>query len=205
MMERQMLLEKITDQLSQFQCKIGILNKNGLNDANIYAQDVICRLFNAIYGFQLQNLNREKVTVEAIDLGDKENRVAVQVTSECSSTKIKETIRLFIKNKLFIDYDRLIIAIIGSKKKYTSIFDTAGTFQFDKKEDIIDIFSFVSDVKNSSLEKQHEILLILEEELEGRSEITLMQQAETVDTLEMKITARCRSKLIPAGVTSRMA
>ena len=205
MMERQVLLDKITDQLSRFQCKIGILNKNGLNDANIYAQDVICRLFNVIYGYQLVNLNREKATIEAIDLGDKESRVAVQVTSDNSNTKIKETINLFIKKKLYVDYDRLIIAIIGSKKNYKSTFTTDDTFQFDKRTDIIDIKCLVSDIKNCSIEKQREILSILEEELEGRSTRTLIQQEETVDTLEKKITARCRSKLISVGVTSETA
>ena len=71
------------------------MNNQGLYDANIYAQDILCRLYNTVFGIQLNNLNKEKTTVEGIDLGDTENRIAVQVTSENNSTKIKETIRIF--------------------------------------------------------------------------------------------------------------
>ncbi len=89
MLTRQILSEQIGDQLVYLKRKITIMNKQGLYDANIYAQDIICRLYNTIFGFQLKNLNKEKTTVEGIDLGDTDNRIAVQVTSENSSTKIK--------------------------------------------------------------------------------------------------------------------
>ena len=74
MLTRQTLSEQIGDQLAFLKCKIQIMNKQGLYDTNIYAQDILCRLFNTIFGFQLKNLNKEKTTVEGIDLGDSENR-----------------------------------------------------------------------------------------------------------------------------------
>ena len=53
----------------------------------------------------------------AIDLVDPKNRIAVQVTSDNSSTKIKHTIEEFNKNKAYQSYDRLIVLILTQKKK----------------------------------------------------------------------------------------
>ena len=101
MVTRVSLAEQICDRLDSLQTRIKIMNKQGLYDANIYAQDIICRLFNAAYGFNLTNLNKEKVTMEGIDLGDEENRISVQVTSDNTSTKIKKTIDNYIKCKYY--------------------------------------------------------------------------------------------------------
>ena len=181
------------------------MNRQGLLDCNIYAQDILCALFNAVFDYHLVNLNKLTTTVAGIDLGDKENRIAVQVTSDNSSTKIKETIRLFIDKKLYLQYDRLIIAIIGNKKNYTAVFNTEGKFGFDIIHDVIGFPEIALYIKDLPLEKQQRILSILQEELEGASTIGSNSAKMDLQTLEKQITARCRSKLLATGINVELA
>ena len=201
MLTRAFLAEQVSDYLARLKSKINIMSRQGLYDVNNYAQDIICRLYNAAYDYRLVNLNKEKTTVEGIDLGDKQNRVAVQVTSENTSGKIKETIRIFNEKELYKEYDRLIIALLVDKKKYTATFDTKGFFTFSVQNDIIDLSDLALYVKNCSLEKQQKIVDILLEEFEYKSTFVF----SNIETLEKQITARCRSKLISIGVTETLA
>lgn len=52
----------------------------------------MCDLLNLTYDYELENLNREKMNYPGIDLGDRYNRVAVQITSESDREKIEKTI-----------------------------------------------------------------------------------------------------------------
>ena len=205
MLKRQQLTEKICDHLIAFSQRITIMNTQGLFDSDIYAQDIICRLFNEAFDYHLVNLNKTTITVKGIDLGDKENRIAVQVTSENTSTKIKDSIRLFIENKLFMDYDRLLFAFLTNKKDYTATFNTDDKFDFDIKRDVIDLPGFASLVKNLSLEKQERILDILEEEVRNTADGGSLSAKVDLQTIEKQISARCRSKLVAAGITDEMA
>ena len=76
------------------------------------------------------------------------NRIAVQVTSDNSSTKIKHTIEEFNKNQsVSVLYDRLVVLILTQKKKYSSNFDTQGLFSFEKARDIWDVEKLIKDVR----------------------------------------------------------
>lgn len=205
MLTRQTLSEQIGDQLVFLKCKIIIMNKQGLYDTNIYAQDILCRLYNTIFGFQLKNLNKEKTTVEGIDLGDIENRIAVQVTSENNSTKIKETIRIFNEKQLYKSYDRLIIGMLSDKKQYSTQFDTNNLFCFDARNDIIDFNDLALLIKDCSIEKQKEVFDILSEELGDKATVDCYTEIVDIQAVEKQLTARCRSRLISAGIADELA
>ena len=205
MLTRQTLSEQIGDQLVFLKRKITIMNNQGLYDANIYAQDILCRLYNTVFGIQLNNLNKEKTTVEGIDLGDTENRIAVQVTSENNSTKIKETIRIFIEKQLYKDYDRLIFGMLSDKKKYRTQFDTNHLFCFDAQSDIIDFNDLALHIKDCSIEKQKEVFDILNEELGNKTTVDCYTEKNNIQAVEKQITARCRSRLISAGIADELA
>ncbi len=204
MLKREMLTDQIIQQLMVLKNTIEIKNQFGLYNDNIYAQDIICRLFNSAFGYELINLNRERITTAGIDLGDKKNRIAVQVTAENDSEKIKESIQQFIKNGYKKDYDRLIISILGKKKKYRTQFGTKDEFEFNASRDIIDFSDFASYAFYLELEKQQEILDILNDELcNSRQEPP--QANETIGTFEKRIYAYCRAKLFSAGISDQLA
>src|SRR5690606_21525791 len=137
-MYKELYLKNIVDYLATLVRQVELRNSINLYDINILAEDFYVGLLNYVYGFDLKNLNIVEKNASAIDLGDKKNKTAIQVTSDNSSTKIKETIRKFIENKLYEDYDTLYILILTTKKNYKVYFDTKGLFAFSKKENILD-------------------------------------------------------------------
>ena len=61
------------------------------------------QILNLLYGYNLQSTNAKKGNYPAIDLADNVNKIAIQVTSNTSSSKIKETLEK-IKQTDFQNY-----------------------------------------------------------------------------------------------------
>jgi hypothetical protein len=77
-------------------------------DANIEAEGFYASLLNALFGWSLVNGNWDgKGNLDSIDLEDRQNRIAVQVTSTMNVAKIRKTLETFIPNHSQ-DFDRLV-------------------------------------------------------------------------------------------------
>lgn len=148
--KKQTLLQSIADNLSFNSGSIALENALGLFDSNRGAQDFFRQLLELVCGFKnLKNLDKlnDKTNYYAIDLGDESARVAFQITTDNSSTKIKDTIKKFNKYKLYEKYDRLVIFIIGKKKNYTATFPTNSKLEFDTDKDIWDDTDFIKQIE----------------------------------------------------------
>ncbi|NPV54884.1 MAG: SMEK domain-containing protein [Firmicutes bacterium] len=137
-------------------------------DLNHVAEIVLIPLFKIVYGLDnLKNLNtEEEANYPGIDLGDDVARVAVQVTATSESEKIKDTLRKFVKYKLYEKYDRLIIYILTEKQRsYSgSGFDEIiqGRITFDKNRDIMDYRDMLREIGSFQIDKISCIENILE-------------------------------------------
>lgn len=80
-----------------------------LFDINKVSENVFRDLFNDSFGWKLANLNFDEKNIDSIDLGDDQNKIAIQVTSTVTSDKIKKTVEGFEKNSRFQRFSRLII------------------------------------------------------------------------------------------------
>ena len=118
MLTRQKLISEINSKLAWIKASVELNCSLNLLDCNIHMEHFLIGLLNRIYGYSLVNLNAEESNFISIDLGDREKRIAIQVTSDNTSTKIKETLKKFFENHYERDFDTLIIVIIGSKKRY---------------------------------------------------------------------------------------
>ena len=74
-------------------------------------------LLNMLYGWNLVDLNIEKANHPAIDLGDIDKGLAVQVTADGSTTKMKETISKLEKHGLNETYKIILFVIISAQQK----------------------------------------------------------------------------------------
>jgi len=72
-------------------------------------ETIVKKTFNILENWQLENLNILKVNFPAIDLADKQNKVALQVTTNASPAKILKTIYKFEELGLDKIYQKLII------------------------------------------------------------------------------------------------
>lgn len=92
--------------------------KRGNYDITKGAENFFRDLLNIVYHTGLVNLNDEIDNHPAIDLGCAGSKLAVQVTAENTSTKIKETLEGFYEHKFDAQYQSLLILILTSKRDY---------------------------------------------------------------------------------------
>ena len=140
------------------------------SDINLASEGVLIPLLSEIYGHtNLENLNvSEGSNFPAIDLGDKEKRIAYQITSTPTSEKIKDTLKKFVTHKLYEKYDRLVIYILTEKQKngyqgkgFDEIIEDK--FCFDKENDILDYKDLLKEISGLPLERLHKVENILEQ------------------------------------------
>lgn len=115
-MERKKLLLNISESLSRFSGEVDILIANGEYDISIHAENVLIPLLNEIFGYTLVNANTIKKNFPAVDLVDKANRVAFQVTASVLKAKFRETLTKFIRHDLDREYDVLYILVISTRE-----------------------------------------------------------------------------------------
>lgn len=85
------------------QSKVKLSNQLNLMDINILCENQVMRALNMLFDWKLYNANSKSQNTEALDLIDNENHIAIQVTSNIRSSKIKETIAKAQKTP-FADY-----------------------------------------------------------------------------------------------------
>jgi len=161
--------DRIKELMTRFVTEINVASAMGSTDINRTSENVLIPLLSEIYGHtELKNLNvSEGSNSPGIDLGDKKAKTAYQITSRRDSEKIKDTLRTFVKNKRYEEYDRLVIYILTEKREYQGRgFDEIiqGKFSFDKKNDILDYRDLLKEISGfSSVDKLRKIENILEE------------------------------------------
>lgn len=163
---RERYLDTITERLSVLVSYVSLKNSLQRFDINHAAEDFYAEFLNLIYGYELENANNVTPDITAIDLVDKTNRLAIQVTSNTSSDKVKDTLRSCQKKEYYKSIDRLIILIITNKKDHKRAYANlpdAG-IPFDPNTDIWDCSDIIHDI--SSLKKSVEQLKSIAEFLE---------------------------------------
>lgn len=168
-MNRKKAIDRISELLSRFRSEVETLNSQSLYDINIHAENVIIPILNKIYGFSLKNANLEEKNSSAIDLIDKENRIAIQVTSTANSDKIKHTLNQYKQLKNRDEFDVLLVYIITKKQRSYSqkIFDEIvdGDFEFSYKTNILDYENLLTEVNTwIALPKINNVVELLEQE-----------------------------------------
>jgi adenylate kinase family enzyme len=168
-MNQEQILYRISQLLSRFREQVKILNSNGEFSINTHAENILIKVLNEIYECDLENVNySENKIYPSIDLRDKSNKIAIQVTSTADLKKVKHTLTKFIEKGIYKDYDRLFIFIITEKQsKYDqSKIDvvTNGKFMFKDKSiiDRTDIYLELN--KQNDLKKINRICTLLEEQ-----------------------------------------
>jgi hypothetical protein len=112
------VINQFREELSALSREIESAVAMGHLDINKICEDVFCGIFKELYDFRkLRNLNgEERQHFPGIDLADDDARVAIQVTSDKSLEKIKDSLKKVIKHGLHEKYDRIIIYNLTRKQ-----------------------------------------------------------------------------------------
>ena len=139
-------------------------------DINLATETIVAGLLNLVYGYRLKNANVLKANMHAIDLFDSENRIAIQVTSDTSLRKIRNTLSLFKKEQYRKSFNRLIFFYIIKKapkrKKINCSLPDAG-IDFNIESDVWDYANVLRSLSDSEtpLDKLYDITTYLDEQL----------------------------------------
>lgn len=165
MLVREDCVEFITTQLAIIKSKVELCSSLNLLNINIHMESFMCGLLNLVYSYNLVNLNNAQANYTSIDLGDRANRIAFQVTSNTKNTKILHTIGGFVANGYDKDFDRLMVLIIGLKKNYRSNFVAKNGFSVSKDTDIIDFRDLLSKINSMDTTALQQIVRYLQQEM----------------------------------------
>lgn len=127
-MNSQEYLYQIGLYLAWFESQVAIENGTNYFDINKHAERFLIPILNEVFKGKFERLEYEDINYPAVDLGDKGQRIAVQVTSETGYGKITRTIDGFITYKKYRDFDQLYHIIIDKD------------FKTSKKQEDVDNF-----------------------------------------------------------------
>jgi len=186
MNKRDTYIKKISHSLAILRTEIEQLNKINLTDYNIIAENFYCDLLK-FYGYKLNNLNETNKNADSIDLVDKENKIAIQVTSRNDTTKIHDTIQGFYNNPDYNEYKQLIMLLIGkSKLDYPKTdFTKDNLFAFNKKKDIIDVDDIIKKFKSFNAKQLEPIVDFLESEVDIKISTKRTKSNEVITIIKM--------------------
>ena len=146
-MKRQDQLNNIQKWLGSFKYHVELGNAVNYTDINLVAEDLLEVLLRQVYGWQqLENLNQTQQNYPGIDLSDSEARVAVQVTSQADSAKVRDMLEKVRDYQHYKHYDRFVLFVVGRKqRRYTADYSsiTGEDFSFNTDKDILDFNSLI--------------------------------------------------------------
>ncbi|WP_339756128.1 SMEK domain-containing protein [Algoriphagus aquimarinus] len=187
-MKQVQLIQEISTLLLQFSNEVKEKGKLKLNDINIISEDVLVPILSIVYDTKLKNLNDEQANFPGIDLVSDDHitygggsKIAFQITSSNGITKIKKTIKQYIKNKFYEKFDDVFIFILTDKQdnfQKKSVDEIAkiidNKFSFDLKLNVIDRTNLISKITSlTPINKIQQIHKLLEDQFVYRKKSLL--------------------------------
>lgn len=176
---RQFYVSHIIRRLTYLKSEVSVFNTLNLTDINVFAENFYKGLFNLI-GFNFTNTNFESNNYAHIDLIDKVNKQAIQVTSQNDNNKIKEAIEGFYKKTENKDFKLQILLISKEAKSYRTNFGK----NFNHKEDVLDIDRLIAIINDIvDVGKIKEISDYLDDNILTERKKTECSEVETIMAL----------------------
>ena len=156
-------INRIEEQLDRVSTRVNKLTKIGLNDAAKFVEPFAAGLLNLIYGWELRDPAPGIPNTKAIDLFDERNSVAVQVSIQGSSAKVKHTEVMLANQK----YKTVYIFFLHKKK-----------FRKKPAVQIITIETVMGELMGRRISFLKQVFAYLEEELNNSWEVEVSTRPE---------------------------
>lgn len=179
-MNRQDLQKSIIASLTWLSSQVSVNNKLNFTDINIHSENFYRDLLNLAFDYNLVNINILDQNTPAIDLGDENRKLAIQVTSTSTLEKTTRTVTKFIEKGLHKKYSRLVILNIKEKKKHSNPTIGNNSYSLKTKNDIWDISDLALKINDLKLPKIREINDFLKQQLYIKPAGSLPRNVETI-------------------------
>ena len=135
-MNRAIYFDFIQSKLTALASNLEASGRLNILNLNLHSEDFYLHLCNLIFGWELQNLNSVNQNAPAIDLVDKKNKIAVQVSSTATKRKIESALTKDLS--AYSGYSFKFISISKDVGKLRSkTFRNPHSLTFDPTTDII--------------------------------------------------------------------
>lgn len=140
--------------------------KQNILDLNIHAETFFEKLLNVIYDLCLENLNKVSKNAKGVDLIDRNNKIAFQVTSTATTTKINNSIKKLGENYQGYTLKFMFIGNGIHSKLSKKSYNDNSYVNFDPGNDILDITTLLSEILHTSdIHKIEKIYTLCESEI----------------------------------------
>ncbi|MEW8372652.1 MAG: SMEK domain-containing protein [Candidatus Thiodiazotropha sp.] len=153
------LINQFREGLASISREVEISTSMSHFDINLICENLFCGVLKELYDLPgLRNLNDdERKNYPGIDLADDDARIAIQVTSDKSLEKIKDTIKKIITYKLYEKYDEFFVYCLTSKQNSYSQEsidkECQGMFVFNVQDHVLDYRDLGSKAANANPQK----------------------------------------------------
>lgn len=154
---------ELRDVISRIISQVEASTKQNRYDVNLILEDGFIPILKTIFTLDnLINLNRKSKNYPGIDLGDEFDRVAFQITSTSTLDKVKKTLGQFVDKGFERSFNELYILILTKKQasySQNSIDQVVeGRFNFNAKDNIIDLYDLLEKIAGLRVSTQERIL-----------------------------------------------
>ncbi len=145
--------------------RINIKGKLNILNLHNHSEDFYLHLFNAIFDYNLVNLNANLQNVEAIDLIDQKNKIFIQVSATATKDKIEDSLKKDSLKK-YSGYNFHFISISKEAsdlrtKKYLN----PHSISFNPQVDIHDTVSILNKIKSMEIDGMEIVYKLIRKEL----------------------------------------
>lgn len=136
-----------------------IEHHQSINDLslNIHGENYFRDVFNFIYGMNLQNANFESFNFPSIDLIDKQQKIAYQITTTKSKEKIDKTLEIYNKEG-YEDYDiRIFYLLEKSNPKTATVTVIKEKYGIDITHKLYDYTNLLRDIEQLEGERLQDL------------------------------------------------
>ena len=164
-MNRSNYYNYIEEKLNTLSVRINKKGKLNILDLHLHSENFYRDLLNLLYSLNLENLNKIKHNVEAIDLLDTTNKLILQVSATNTKTKINST----LKKDSLKKYSGYTFKFVSISKDAAELrkdkYDIPKGITFDPTKDIYDISSILEDIQSLIIDIQKTIYGFIQKEL----------------------------------------
>ena len=151
----------ISDGLTSLVTRIQNRSRVRTHDKIVEYVNFIKQFLNCLRHLDLEILNEGRISLPAIDLGDKSQRLCFQITTATSATKIKSILDQFSKHKTSAEYDQIFILILGKKPiKYPT--DKSSSIVFDPSRHVVDVADLIKEASVLDVSRLKQLAQIVE-------------------------------------------
>lgn len=164
-MKRAEYYNYIERQLHIFASRIKTGGKLNMLNNHLHSENFYLHFFNLLFDYNLQNLNKSRQNVEAIDLIDNKNNYVIQVSATCNKSKIENALTKNIFAK-FNNYSFKFISIKDDASKLrTKDYNNPHSISFNPQNDIHDITSILNEISSQDIDKLNSTYNFVRKEL----------------------------------------